>query len=429
VTGVQWDARDRTVFVMCNATEAAAYLYIPVSMTGPSVTQLGVLTIAENGDMITEPVTTPLAANHLPVALVDGQLTVYGASTGLSAVVCATHEALTNLASVTPDRLRVAFAQSIALLRLQDAWEAACRLNDRACWMALSGKAMEVCDVEMAQRVYRRLNDAGMVKALEGIARLEDRASVAGHMALLFSDFDEAQTQLLSSSTPLVALEMRKDLLQWDVAAKLAEALAPDQVPSIMLELGKQQEFKGDHAGALSTFHSVLARLPSAGDIAAAAAIGAPLVSDPAAVEVVRASASAGVARMTIRLGDVRRGMSLALDSGDKALCRECASILEGMKQYPDAATLYRKAELWDKAVALLLQTKNFTAAAPLMDHITTPKLHIMFAKVRTARGEGGGRCCGEAGAAISRWNPPSPPLFMAGQRDGQGVPGGRQGV
>lgn len=53
------------------------------------------------------------------------------------------------------------------------------------------------------------------------------------------------------------------------------------------------------------------------------------------------------------------------------------------MKQYADAANLYKKAEMWDKAVALLLQTKNFAAAAPLMDLITTPKLHATFAKVR----------------------------------------------
>lgn len=53
------------------------------------------------------------------------------------------------------------------------------------------------------------------------------------------------------------------------------------------------------------------------------------------------------------------------------------------IKQYADAATLYKKAELWDKAVSLLLTTKNFTAAAPLMEHITTPKLHAIYAKVR----------------------------------------------
>ena len=101
----------------------------------------------------------------------------------------------------------------------------------------------------------------------------------------------------------------------------------------------------------------------------------------------VRRAVYAGVARMTLRGGDLRRGISMAGESGDKQLCRECAAILESMKQFNDAATLYRKAEMWDKAVSILLATKNFSAAAPLMEHITTPKLHGQYAKVRAQRG------------------------------------------
>ena len=37
---------------------------------------------------------------------------------------------------------------------------------------------------------------------------------------------------------------------------KLAETLAPTQVPSIALELGKQLEFKGEHSQALGMYQS-----------------------------------------------------------------------------------------------------------------------------------------------------------------------------
>lgn len=81
------------------------------------------------------------------------------------------------------------------------------------------------------QRVYRHLGDAGMVSALERVAQVEDRAAVAGYMALLFGDFPLAQNLLLTSpSHAVAALEMRKDLLEWETALKLAETLAPTQV-------------------------------------------------------------------------------------------------------------------------------------------------------------------------------------------------------
>lgn len=55
------------------------------------------------------------------------------------------------------------------------------------------------------------------------------------------------------------------------------------------------------------------------------------------------------------------------------------------MKQHADAATLYKKAEAWEKAVSLLITSKNFAAAAPLMDRVSAPKLHSAYAKAKEA--------------------------------------------
>ena len=53
------------------------------------------------------------------------------------------------------------------------------------------------------------------------------------------------------------------------------------------------------------------------------------------------------------------------------------------LKQYPDAANVYTRAEQYDRAAAILIHTKNFAAIAPLLDKITLPKLHGQYAKVR----------------------------------------------
>ena len=54
-------------------------------------------------------------------------------------------------------------------------------------------KAMEVLDVQMAVHVYRQLGDAGMVMGLERIAYVEDKNLLAGHVALLFGNYQTAQ--------------------------------------------------------------------------------------------------------------------------------------------------------------------------------------------------------------------------------------------
>ena len=88
----------------------------------------------------------------------------------------------------------------------------------------------------LATRVYRELGDAGMVMAMQKLEGVDDAALLAGHVALVCGYHDLAQELFLASSHPISALEMRRDLLDWEVALKLAQTLAPDQVPSISRE-------------------------------------------------------------------------------------------------------------------------------------------------------------------------------------------------
>ncbi len=55
------------------------------------------------------------------------------------------------------------------------------------------------------------------------------------------------------------------------------------------------------------------------------------------------------------------------------------------LKQYPDAAQVYTRAEQYDRAASILIHSKNFAAIAPLLDKITLPKLHAQYAKVSVA--------------------------------------------
>jgi WD repeat-containing protein 19 len=77
----------------------------------------------------------------------------------------------------------------------------------------------------------------------------------------------------------------------------------------------------------------------------------------------------------------VRRGIGFVKESGDKALCRDCAAILEAMEQHSEAAALYELAELWEKAAAIYIRKLNFTQAAAIMPKVQLPKLHAQYGK------------------------------------------------
>lgn len=54
---------------------------------------------------------------------------------------------------------------------------------------------------------------------------MEDKNLLAGKISMLFGDYNRAQDLYLASSSPSAALDMRRDLLQWDQALKLAQVL------------------------------------------------------------------------------------------------------------------------------------------------------------------------------------------------------------
>ena len=96
-------------------------------------------------------------------------------------------------------------------------------------------------------KLVRQAGDANMVLGLQKVQSIEEKNLLAGHVCLLLGDYTEAQKLFLSSSKPLAALDMRRDLLQWEQALTLAKNLAPNQIPLIAREYAQQLEFKGTH--------------------------------------------------------------------------------------------------------------------------------------------------------------------------------------
>ncbi|KAG5183411.1 hypothetical protein JKP88DRAFT_277697 [Tribonema minus] len=192
---------------------------------------------------------------------------------------------------------RTTWASPSCAPRCADAWVAPTRLGNRQHLLTLANRAVGVLEVEAPARAFHRLGDAGMVRGLERAAAAEDRRLLAGEIAALFGDYGPAQVLelTLGSARPLAALDMRRNLLHWEQALKLATALRLGAMPEISAAYAQQLESCGESDTALRIC------VPPA-----------PLGSTAAGAAQLRATCAAGVARCTLRLNDVRRSVALA---------------------------------------------------------------------------------------------------------------------
>ncbi|XP_049780005.1 WD repeat-containing protein 19 isoform X1 [Schistocerca cancellata] len=360
--GVLWDSatEGRDTFAAFDDSEIVIYVYIRHSVNaGTGVEQVS---------------TTRLPANQVPVLMVGTQVELVTLAGRLMSLPLGPQPPAG--ASTSIDYLEELLQHQITLCRFSDAWKTCKLLNTKESWTRLGEAALKNLEVEFAIQVYQEIDDAGMVWALENIQDEEDRRLLTGHMAVFLKNFDKAQEWYLSSSEPVTALHMHRDLLQWDRALQLASKLAPHQTPFIAKEYAQQLEFTGNYAEALIHYEQGLAEATDS------------LKDAKSGSEQHVAVCRAGVARTSIRCGDVRRGVAIAMDiASSPQLKKECADILEGMKHLADAALLYEKGQFFEKAALTYIRLKNWFKVGELLSHISSPKIHIQYAKAKEADG------------------------------------------
>ncbi|XP_070253925.1 WD repeat-containing protein 19 [Myotis yumanensis] len=352
IKGVLWEnwPLDKGVFIAYDDDKAYTYVFHRNTIQGSKV-------ILADG--------TKIPFSHKPLLLYNGELTCQTQSGQINNVYLDTHSFLNNLKDVGPKELRQMLTQTLVLKRFSDAWELCTILNDHDAWNELGRECLHHMDVEFAIRVYRAVGNVGMVMSLEQIKGIEDNNLLAGHLAMFTNDFNLAQDLYLASSCPVAALEMRRDLQHWDSALQLAKRLAPDQIPLISKEYAIQLEFTGDYVNALAHYEKGIT--------------GENKEHDELCL--------AGVAQMSIRMGDIRRGVNQALKHPSRVLKRDCGAILENMKQYSEAAQLYEKGLYYDKAASVYIRYKNWAKVGELLPHVSSPKIYLQYAKAKEADG------------------------------------------
>ncbi|XP_062348695.1 WD repeat-containing protein 19 isoform X3 [Cinclus cinclus] len=354
IKGILWEnwPMDKGVFVAFDDDKVYTYVFHKDTIQGSRIILAG---------------STEVPYSHKPLLLYNGELTCQTQSGKTNNVYLSTHRFLGNLKDFGPDMLRQMLTQLLMLKRFSEAWEICTHLNDQSCWNELGKACLHHMEVDFAIRVYRTSGNAGMVMSLEQVKGIEDHNLLAGHLAMFTSDFNLAQDLYLASSCPIAALEMRKDLQHWDKALQLAKRLAPDQIPFISKEYAVQLEFMGDYVNALAHYEKG--------------------ITENSKYQEHDEICLAGVAQMSIRMGDVRRGVSQAIKHPSRLLKRDCGAILENMKQFSEAAQLYEKGQYYDKAASVYIRCKNWAKVGELLPQVSSPKIHLQYAKAKEADG------------------------------------------
>ncbi|XP_030349246.1 WD repeat-containing protein 19 isoform X1 [Strigops habroptila] len=354
IKGILWEnwPMDKGVFVAFDDDKAYTYVFYKDAIQGSKIILAG---------------GTEVPFSHKPLLLYNGELTCQTQSGKTNNIYLSTHRFLGNLKDFGPNELTQMLTQTLTLKRFSEAWELCKLLNDQSGWNELAKACLHHMEVDFAIRVYRTFGNAGMVMSLEQIKGIEDHNLLAGHLAMFTGDFNLAQDLYLASSCPGAALEMRKDLQHWDSALQLAKRLAPDQIPFISKEYAVQLEFTGDYVNALAHYEKGITGNNKYQE------------HDEACL--------AGVAQMSIRMGDIRRGVNQAIKHPSRLLKRDCGAILENMKQFSEAAQLYEKGQYYDKAASVYIRCKNWAKVGELLPHVSSPKIHLQYAKAKEADG------------------------------------------
>uniref|UniRef100_A0A8C2H4P6 WD repeat domain 19 n=1 Tax=Cyprinus carpio TaxID=7962 RepID=A0A8C2H4P6_CYPCA len=341
IKGVLWENwfSNKGVFVAYEEDKVYTYAFHKDTIQGSKVILVGA---------------TKLPFSHKPLLLHNGELTCQTQSGKINSVVLNTHSFLNN-----PHMYCAGLTKSSQIIQTSMLLEA---------WGELGRACLHHMEVELAIRVYRMMGNVGMVMSLEDIKGIEDQNLLAGHLAMFCNDYNRAQDLYLTSSYPMAALEMRRDLQHWDSALQLAKRLDPDEIPFISKEYAIQLEFVGDYTNALAHYEKGIT--------------GNNKFQDH------DESCLAGVARMSIRMGDIRRGANQAIKHPSRALKKDCGAILESMKQYSEAAQLYEKGQYYDKAASVYIRCKNWAKVGELLPHVTSPKIHLQYAKAKEVDGK-----------------------------------------
>lgn len=362
-----FDATDPSCIIGVDSANFTTYIYSHTTRFGPTCT---FFRKSAKGD---KPLQTARPLAFVPANVVRGVVFGQSASGTISTIELQSH-----LVPGPNAPQQEQFKFYLQMNRLEEALALAATPEMKK---ELADRALHLLNVNFAVRVFRGLNVPTTVMALERIMHVQEKNLLMGHICAMFKQFNEAQNFFKHSSSPYLALEMRRDLLHWDQALALAQELAEDQVPALSKECAQQYEFRGEWNQAKEHYVRGVVALPKIREEDAtslAAFHNAQQQNDVS---------RAGAARCLFRMGNIREGMKLLNELSARAspeIFDSCAAILHEMRQFEEAAKMYEKANKYDDAAAIYIRdTKQMRMAQQILGKVQSRNVLMLYAQAK----------------------------------------------
>jgi len=347
---IVWDMADANVVNVIDDINIHSYIYIHQSVRGAMISKLGQVHVDLDGGITIYPMPFQLRLAAKPIVCCNGEFTFLSDNrirSAISPFYCS--------GSNVGD-----FASFLTLLKFEDCWKEALKVNERHIWLALASKALEVLDIDVAVRAYRFLNDAGMVLSLEKLSFVEDKNLLAGFILMIFMDYDSAQNSLLSSNRIDIAIDMRLNVLHFDEALSLASRSCQEKlIFDVSLKYGQYLESIGKSERALAMYDRAF-------NLGSSSKVKASCDTE---------SCTGGLARSLIRSGNFERGFKVALQIENISIKAACAELLLSYNQIVEAAALYESCHEFDKAAELYLKVNHVACLGKILEKIISSKL------------------------------------------------------
>ncbi|XP_052751599.1 WD repeat-containing protein 19 isoform X2 [Galleria mellonella] len=360
--GVIWDIclSDRNVFIIYTEDTIDTYYYAANSIDGPHVDYVA---------------STTILTGQIPLILFSGDVYCYATGGIIQKVSLESHNTA-GLAEADAEKRaanqRRHVEKLMLLRRFSDAALYCDALADPEVTRTLADRAAADLNLEFAIRMYTRLSDVAMVWALEDALHIEDLSILCGMVCACLGRGEAAARWLEGAGAGPHALELHAARGDWARAAALAAAACPERAADVTLHHAQHLELTADYHEALANYEKSLIH---------------DNTDDPKVREH-NSRCEAGIARTSIRCGDVARGVTTAMKHAHHALLlKDCALLLEEEKQYSHAAALYDHAGNTEKAASLYIRLKSWLKVEALLPKINSPSIHIQYAKAKEAEG------------------------------------------
>lgn len=209
------------------------------------------------------PYTIKLDSNCFPFYLNDGLIYTYQKSTkDIKSTYLPSHYWIFNWRDKTDndDGHKKYFMQNYQLGRYWECMKSILLMeeNKQEYYEKLGKEALKHLNIDVSEEAFRKSNNTSLVLTVERLRDEHEKKVLLGHISAILEQENIAQDFFTDSSKPHLALELRSDLQDWNIALKLAKDYQPHREPFISRKIAYQYEKNENISEALKMYEKSL---------------------------------------------------------------------------------------------------------------------------------------------------------------------------